>query len=198
MAAILASHSCYCRKGELIDCGRKGDGISSSSLSNSPLFSLKFKRRSCKPPERVHGFLVRMQQKESHVKRGMNRRPIEMVPTSEVIKKRAPSINGVEIVNGTKQVVNGASIVKRDAAPAVMRKTKSKELPPIDDLKVLPSDEGFSWADENYNSIQRSIDVWSFVISLRVRVFLDNAKWTYVGGFAEDKQVRFGSIGAFV
>ncbi|XP_019162365.1 PREDICTED: uncharacterized protein LOC109158910 [Ipomoea nil] len=190
MAATLASHSCYCRKGELIDYGRKGDGLigHNSSLSISPLFSLKLKRRSCKPPERVHGFLVRMQQRESHVKRGMNRRPIEMVPTSEVMKERGPSINGVEIVNGTKQVVNRASIVKRDAAPGVMRKTKSKELPPVDDLKVLPSDEGFSWANENYNSVQRSVDVWSFVISLRVRVFLDNAKWTYVGGFAEDKQ----------
>lgn len=187
MAAILASHSPYCRKGELIDHGRKGDFLG-SSLSVLPLFSLKLKRHS---PEMVHGFLVRMQQGESHVKLGRNGRPIEMVPTSEVTKKQASSINGVEIVNGTTKVVNGvASIVKRDSAPAVMRKPKlSNELPPpIEELKVLPSDEGFSWANENYNSVQRSIDVWSFVISLRVRVYLDNAKWTYAGGFAEDEQ----------
>ncbi|KAA8524878.1 hypothetical protein F0562_011301 [Nyssa sinensis] len=56
------------------------------------------------------------------------------------------------------------------------------------ELMVLPSDEGFSWANENYNSIQRSVDVWSFVLSLQVRVLLDNAKWTYLGGFSEDKQ----------
>ncbi|CBI28458.3 unnamed protein product, partial [Vitis vinifera] len=58
----------------------------------------------------------------------------------------------------------------------------------MEELKVLPSDEGFSWANENYNSWQRSIDVWSFVISLRLRILLDNAKWAYLGGFTEDKQ----------
>lgn len=62
----------------------------------------------------------------------------------------------------------------------------------LEELKVLPSDEGFSWANENYSSWQRSIDVWSFVLSLRVRVLLDNAKWAYVGGFTEEKQVGSG------
>lgn len=106
------------------------------------------------------------------MKLGRYGRPIEMVPTSEVMKRKAPSTNGVEVVNGTR----GASIVKRKAKPL--------ELLPLD----LPSDEEFSWANENYNSFQRSIDVWSFVLSLRARVFLDNAKWTYAGGFSEDEQ----------
>ncbi|KAF7151462.1 hypothetical protein RHSIM_Rhsim02G0059300 [Rhododendron simsii] len=66
----------------------------------------------------------------------------------------------------------------------------SIELPPIKELRVLPSDEGFSWARENYNSVQRSIDVWSFVLSFHVCVLFDNAKWSYIGGFTEDKQDR--------
>ena len=117
-----------------------------------------------------------------------------MVPTSEVMKRRTPSVDSGEIVNGTKRVVNGASIVKRESsAAALVKSTKgrgTKELPPIEGLKVLPSDESFSWANENYNSVQRSIDVWSFVLSLRVRVLFDNAKWSYFDGFTEDKQVK--------
>ncbi|GFY97687.1 protein kinase superfamily protein [Actinidia rufa] len=131
-----------------------------------------------------------MQQTEP--KLGINGRPSKMVPTSEVMKRRTPSVDGGEIVNGTKWVVNGASIVKRESsAAALVKSTKgrgTKELPPIEGLKVLPSDESFSWANENYNSVQRSIDVWSFVLSLRVRVLFDNAKWSYFGGFTEDKQ----------
>ncbi|KAA8524877.1 hypothetical protein F0562_011300 [Nyssa sinensis] len=95
------------------------------------------------------------------------------------------------LMNGSKRVVNGASLVKRDTAPALVKTPKigdPKELPLIEELKVLPSDEGFSWANENYNSFQRSVDVWSFVLSLRVRVLVDNAKWMYLGGFTEDKQ----------
>ena len=39
---------------------------------------------------------------------------------------------------------------------------KPKEHPVLDEeLKVLGSDENFSWANENYNIWQRTIDVWS-------------------------------------
>ncbi|CAH9060660.1 unnamed protein product [Cuscuta europaea] len=178
-AATLASHSYCCLNGELIECRTKSHNLSSSQTI-SPLFYSKFKRHSLKNTEMVCGFSVQMQQRESPVKLGRYGRPIEMIPASEVTQRKVPSINGVEIVNGT----SGASIVKRAVSPAVMIKAKSIELPPVD----LPSDEGFNWANENYNSFQRKIDIWSFALSLRVRVFLDNAKWTYASGFNEDKQ----------
>lgn len=57
-----------------------------------------------------------------------------------------------------------------------------------DNFKDLPTDESFSWSKENYSNLQRTIDVWTFVLSLRARVYLDGAKWTYIGGFSEDKQ----------
>ncbi|GJW94457.1 hypothetical protein Tco_0174129 [Tanacetum coccineum] len=84
----------------------------------------------------------------------------------------------VGIVNGSTKVVNGTSLVKREATPLLVKSVKVREstgFPPSEELRVLPSDESFSWANENYNSVQRSIDVWSFVLSLRVRVLLDNA-----------------------
>lgn len=114
-----------------------------------------------------------------------------MVPTSEAVKRQTPSTNNVDVVNGSRQVVNGANLVRRKPTPALVKTVTvgdSKELPPPEELKVLPSDESFSWANENYSSLQRTIDVWSFVLSLRIRVLLDNAKWAYLGGFTEDKQ----------
>lgn len=132
---------------------------------------------------------------ESPAKVGVNGRPTKMERTTGVRKGKSPpvaktseKINGAtRNVNGVRKV-NGVSLIKRDTAPSLMKSSTSKELPPIEELKVLPSDEGFSWANENYNSFQRSVDVWTFVLSLRVRVLFDNAKWSYLGGFTEDKQ----------
>ncbi|XP_024397314.1 protein ACTIVITY OF BC1 COMPLEX KINASE 7, chloroplastic [Physcomitrium patens] len=55
-------------------------------------------------------------------------------------------------------------------------------------FRVLPSDEGFSWARDDYSTTQRQIDVWSFVLTLRARVWFLDSKWTYLGGFTEEKQ----------
>lgn len=201
MAAVLASHSCCCHNVESI----AQDSLSFSSSISVHKFSRSV-RLTCNPPPHVdqfRGFQVEMRQTESPSKFGVNGRPVKMVPASEVVKRKVPSTNKVEKeknlpdkvekVNGA--VVNRSSIVKRNpTTPALAKATKyrtSKELPPVEELKVLPSDEGFSWANENYNSWQRSIDVWSFVLSLRIRVLFDNAKWAYSGGFTEEKQVGF-------
>jgi hypothetical protein len=58
-----------------------------------------------------------------------------------------------------------------------------------DSVRVLPSDEGFSWSKESYSATQRQIDIWSFVLALRARIWLLDVKWTYIGGFTEDQQV---------
>ncbi|KAG7010786.1 hypothetical protein SDJN02_27582, partial [Cucurbita argyrosperma subsp. argyrosperma] len=193
MAATLASHSCYRREGSL----NEGKGKQGYDLCFSRSISLhtfnKIERSIWSPPNSQH-FRVRneMQQNTSLPRLRANGRAVKMVPINEVVKKRAVSANKVENINGKKQVINGANVVKRSPSPPLVKRTNvtdSKKLPPIEGLKVLPSDEGFSWANENYNSFQRSIDVWSFIISLRVRVFLENTKWTYAGGF-EDKQKK--------
>lgn len=96
------------------------------------------------------------------------------------------------VINGTpKMAVNGTSLVKGSKMSSLVKTqkhTRFNDDPFQEELKVLPSDEGFSWAKDNYNSVQRSIDIWSFVLSFRVRVLFDNAKWAYPGGFSEEKQ----------
>ncbi|XP_062152427.1 protein ACTIVITY OF BC1 COMPLEX KINASE 7, chloroplastic-like isoform X2 [Alnus glutinosa] len=192
MAAILASHSCYCGNMESMNQGRPLDNLSFSS-SISLHKSSKFDGSAWSPPrtDKFYNFQVEMRQSESPSRLATNGRAVKMVPASEVVKRKTLSTNKVDIVNGSRQVVNGANLIRRQPSPAPVRKPKvidSKELPPVEELKVLPSDEGFSWANENYNSLQRSIDVWSFVLSFRVRILLDNAKWAYLGGFTEDKK----------
>lgn len=58
------------------------------------------------------------------------------------------------------------------------------------ELRVLQSDESFKWARDSYNRRQRTVDTWSFVLTLRAWLYLVDAKWTYVRGFTEDKQKR--------
>ncbi|XVE72567.1 hypothetical protein DITRI_Ditri11bG0048700 [Diplodiscus trichospermus] len=193
MAAILASHSCYSHNCESMNQVRTKDALSfSTSVSNQ---FVKFERQIHNLPmaDKSFRFQVEMQQTDSTSKVGTNGRAVKMVPASEVMKRKTPANSKVEKVNGVKQVINGDSVVRRDNSPALLKIPESrvsKELPPVEELKVLPSDENFSWANENYSAFQRTIDVWSFVISLRVRVLLDNAKWAYAGGFTEDKQKK--------
>lgn len=192
MAAILASQSCYCHDTEVMNQGRTNDGLSFSSSISNQITKLERKMGNANFGERVYRFQVTMRQPGSPARLGTNGRAVKMVPASEVMKRNAPKgSNKVEIVNGSKQALNGASIVKKKPNLSLVKAPKvqdTKQFPPMDELKVLPSDEGFSWANENYSSWQRNIDVWSFVLSLRVRVLFDNAKWAYLGGFSEDKQ----------
>ncbi|RYR00813.1 hypothetical protein Ahy_B07g088924 isoform F [Arachis hypogaea] len=198
----MALHGCYCHHIKLTNHRRTPDSFSfSSSISNPKFPKNKRGQRDSSENDAYPRFLVVMRQTElpaSNSKYGTNGKAVRMVPSSEVVKRSTLSDNKVKTVNGAKQKVNGAAtIVKRDVSPPLTKAVKSRtsqELPPLEELKVLPSDEGFSWANENYSSWQRSIDVWSFVISLRIRVLLDNAKWAYVGGFTEDKQKEENSV----
>ncbi|MED6106284.1 Protein ACTIVITY OF BC1 COMPLEX KINASE 7, chloroplastic [Stylosanthes scabra] len=192
----MALHGCYCHHIKLTNHRRTLDYFSfSSSISNPKFPKNKRAQRDSSESDAYPMFQVVMRQTElpaSNSKYGTNGKAVRMVPASEVMKRNTLSDDKVKTVNGAKQNVNGAAtIVKRDVSPPLTKTVKSRtsqELPPLEELKVLPSDEGFSWANENYSSWQRSIDVWSFVLSLRIRVLLDNAKWAYFGGFTEDKQ----------
>lgn len=172
--------------------GRTNDGLSFSSSISNQITKLERKMCNVNCGNRFYRFQVIMRRSDSPGRLGTNGRAVKMVPASEVIKRNAPNGNNrVEMANGSKQVLNGASIVKTKPTLSLVKTPKvrgTKQFPPVDELKVLPSDEGFSWANENYSSWQRNIDVWSFVLSLRVRVLLDNAKWAYLGGISEDKQ----------
>ncbi|GJN40247.1 hypothetical protein PR202_gb29433 [Eleusine coracana subsp. coracana] len=117
---------------------------------------------------------------------GSTKVPINGSPKTVVNGSTKVAING-----SPKVVVNGTSLVKGNKMSSLVKTQKQiglDDTPFDEELKVLPSDEGFSWAKDSYNSWQRSADIWSFVLSLRIRVLFDNAKWAYAGGFSEEKQ----------
>lgn len=191
MAAILALHSCYCPRVTFINQGGAIDNLGFSSSATTLNFKTsKRHNRNLPKPDKFYKFEVKARQTESPIKSGPNGRPNKMVPTTKVIQRKP------DTVTSSKLVVNGAGLVKKETGSALMKspKVKAQEFPPAEELKVLPSDESFSWANENYNSFQRSIDVWSFVLSLRVRVLLNEKKWAYLGGFTEDKKVSFSTL----
>ncbi|XP_021724447.1 uncharacterized protein LOC110691799 [Chenopodium quinoa] len=197
MAAILASQGCYCRNIELYQQRTAVDDLGSScSISGRRL--PKSEGQSFTKGFR---FQVEMRQTKEPTGTGSDKHSIKLVPTSEVVKTiRNPPVDKARTVNGTKQNINGASkvingvnIVTRDATSSLVKRSRILEdegLPPLEEPRVMPSDAGFSWANDNYSSVQRSADVWSFVLSLRVRVLLENAKWAYIGGFDEEKQKK--------
>ncbi|RZC46048.1 hypothetical protein C5167_039000 [Papaver somniferum] len=213
MAAILASHGCYCRNNEQPEQGRVGlDSLSFfSSISVQKLPKSENFLSDVSIVNRRFTFPVNAQQADLSKRLGVNGQANRMVSAAEVTRSKN-TINGgvngngratkmvptreamrnMRSVNGSQKVVNGTSTVNRSTSLNLVNTQKSvgfsNDVSFNEELKVLPSDETFSWANENYNSFQRSVDVWSFVLSLRVRILLDNAKWSYLGGFTEDKQ----------
>lgn len=91
--------------------------------------------------------------------------------------------------NGAVNQVSGTTMdaVSKQLSQRLLQSSVAK-LDWDDNVKVLPSDESFSWSKENYSNLQRTIDVWSFVFSLRARIYFDGAKWSFFGGFSEEKQ----------
>ncbi|WVY90726.1 hypothetical protein V8G54_036240 [Vigna mungo] len=195
----MAMQGCYCHHVKFVTQRGTLDSLSfSGSISVNKLSKNLRTCETSKSNPFPKFLVVRMRQTELPLpasKNGAaNGRAVKMVRTTELVNRKTMSANKVEkTVNGSASKVNGASQVRKRPMP-VMTKTvksrtrKSREPLSLEELKVLPSDEGFSWANEHYSSWQRSIDVWSFVVSFRIRILLDNSKWAYMRGFTEAKQ----------
>ncbi|KAM7271837.1 hypothetical protein ACFE04_031051 [Oxalis oulophora] len=173
MAAILASQSCYCRDSVFTNNGEKSENLS-FSRSISVLNFSKSRKLICILPGNYESarFSVKMSRTDQ----------LSTRYSTNVNENSRPSSSKAENVNGAASIVSKEkSMVK---SPPSMLTTRNEE------IRVMRSAEDFSWANENYNSWQRSIDIWSTVLSLRMRVVFDNAKWAYLGGFSEHEQKR--------
>lgn len=56
--------------------------------------------------------------------------------------------------------------------------------------RQLRTDADFRWARDNYSNTRRTVDIWAAVASLRLRTWLLDAKWSYVGGFTAAAQAQ--------
>lgn len=69
--------------------------------------------------------------------------------------------------------------------------TPSLPLSSVVDVEVvqeLPTDADFKWSRDNYNVWARNVDTWTFFSVFRTRLWLLEQKWSYPGGFTEDKK----------
>lgn len=48
-------------------------------------------------------------------------------------------------------------------------------------------DSEFRWAQDNYSSTRRTVEIWAFIVRLRVSLTLMDQKWSYATGFSEEK-----------
>ncbi len=61
---------------------------------------------------------------------------------------------------------------------------------PLAGMPAVSMDSDFRWSRDNYNNTQRSIDIWTFIISIRTKLWLLDQKWSYVGGFTEARKTE--------
>lgn len=48
--------------------------------------------------------------------------------------------------------------------------------------------KSYRWNDENYSRFRRRIDIWLFVLTLLFGLWRDGKKWSYIGGYTEEKR----------
>ena len=54
-------------------------------------------------------------------------------------------------------------------------------------LKIEPGKKSYRWNRQNYSATRRRIDIWLFVFALSFKLWRNNRKWTYGGGYSEAK-----------
>lgn len=53
--------------------------------------------------------------------------------------------------------------------------------------KLETGKTNYRWNRENYSRTRRRIDIWFFVLTLLFKLWRNNQKWSYAGGFSEEK-----------
>ncbi|KAL8238056.1 hypothetical protein R6Q59_019137 [Mikania micrantha] len=211
MEAILACSSCYSGDVRLVNQGRKSmlDRHECTSLKIVRTHRFHVEMQQTESPMKfganvqpskldtngqpvklgANGKPVNLATNAQRMKLGSRGQPITMVPISEVVNNKHLSKQR----SGTSIQINGTSLFEKEISRPLAKSIKVKEptgFLPSEEFRVFPSERSFKWANENYDLLQRSMDVWFFVLSLRVRVLLDNSKWAYLGSFTEEKQDR--------
>ncbi len=62
-----------------------------------------------------------------------------------------------------------------------------EELIAKENVKPIVSSKSYRWNRQQYSKLRRRIDIWMFVLSFLFRIWRNNRKWSYSGGFSEEK-----------
>nr|CAD1839398.1 unnamed protein product [Ananas comosus var. bracteatus] len=126
MAAILASNSCcrhFFESSEDFGFSRSISNLNNFTKPEGPMSELSTAKRFPK-------FVAEVRQVDSD-KYGSNGRPTKMVSTKDLIRSNSNGNGHVKpsAVNGSKVVVNGANLVKKESTSALV-KTRNRKAPP--------------------------------------------------------------------
>ena len=66
-------------------------------------------------------------------------------------------------------------------------KTGKEKTIAVRETKPLVSSKSYRWNHQKYSKLRRRIDIWLFVLSFLFRIWRNNRKWTYPGGFTPEK-----------
>lgn len=74
------------------------------------------------------------------------------------------------------------------ASPSKTSFQKTMMVAGFDESQELTQNYSYTWANDDYSETKRTIDTWSFVLTLRARLWLLEQPWSYPGGMTEGKK----------
>jgi predicted unusual protein kinase regulating ubiquinone biosynthesis (AarF/ABC1/UbiB family) len=54
-------------------------------------------------------------------------------------------------------------------------------------LEIESTKKSYRWNKKNYSQTRRRLDIWAFVLTLSFKLWRNSRKWTYAGGYSEEK-----------
>ncbi|GAX86016.1 hypothetical protein CEUSTIGMA_g13431.t1 [Chlamydomonas eustigma] len=84
----------------------------------------------------------------------------------------------------TTAASSALSVVSRFSGPS----PSNRAFMDADVGRERPEEVDYKWAQDSYSSLQRTVDTWTFFTVFRSQLYLLDKKWSYLGGFSEDKK----------
>ncbi|PRW20222.1 putative aarF domain-containing kinase chloroplastic [Chlorella sorokiniana] len=118
-------------------------------------------------------------------------RPARLAPAGAVARPPAASgSSGGAVLYG--QRVPAAAMVQGAASAGATFQRSMMVAGFEEDDNELPTDYQYTWSQEDYSRRRRTLDTWSFVLTLRARLWLLDQAWTYPGGMTPEKKAERG------
>lgn len=76
------------------------------------------------------------------------------------------------------------SAASPNSSKIVNYNSSSSERTPI---KLESAKKSYRWNKKSYSHTRRRVDIWVFVFSLSFKLWRNSRKWTYIGGYSEEK-----------
>lgn len=70
------------------------------------------------------------------------------------------------------------------------QENSSPDTPELGRVRIVSGKKSYKWNQKNYSKIGRGKDIWTFVLQFLSGLWFDSKKWSYRGGYSEEKQAK--------